>query len=244
MSCPRTLPRKNPEDLVRLKPRTPGLRVKHFTTVPRGTLKKSQTPMWEKDKMLETCQCGVIIILDFSFKKRKGNIILCNISKDWSSYQQCFGQMYQGLRFHENNVKWQWKIDGKCAQQKSLIDPKTAKSYFNSFVTFIVSSANAFNLESYKMLSFGNELTLSQTSPGLYASAVQDFWKHCGKGEIARNEQFLLFPQCFLSVRRASCHFHLVWICRLQTIFIRVWNLLFGIGLNPLLPNSVRKAMT
>ena len=38
VSCPRTLPRKNPEDPVRLEPRTPGLRVKHFTTEPRGTL--------------------------------------------------------------------------------------------------------------------------------------------------------------------------------------------------------------
>ena len=31
----KTLPRKNPEDQVRLEPRTPGLRVKHFTTEPR-----------------------------------------------------------------------------------------------------------------------------------------------------------------------------------------------------------------
>ena len=29
---------KNSEDPVRLEPRTPGLRVKHFTTEPRGTL--------------------------------------------------------------------------------------------------------------------------------------------------------------------------------------------------------------
>ena len=42
MSCPRTLPRKNPEDPVWLKPRTPGLRVKHFTTEPRGTLSKQE----------------------------------------------------------------------------------------------------------------------------------------------------------------------------------------------------------
>ena len=34
VSCPRTLPRKNP---VRLEPSTPGLRVKRFTTEPRGT---------------------------------------------------------------------------------------------------------------------------------------------------------------------------------------------------------------
>ena len=38
VSCPRTLPRKNPEDLVRLELRTPGLRVKHLTTEPRRTL--------------------------------------------------------------------------------------------------------------------------------------------------------------------------------------------------------------
>ena len=38
VSCPRTLTRKNPEDPVRLEPRNPGLRVKHFTTEPRGTL--------------------------------------------------------------------------------------------------------------------------------------------------------------------------------------------------------------
>ena len=36
---------------------------------------------------------------------------------------------------------------------------------------------------------------LSQTSPNFYVSAIQVFWKRCGKGEIARNEQFLLFPK-------------------------------------------------
>ena len=37
VSCPRTFPRKNPEDPVRLEPRTPGLQVKHFITEPRRT---------------------------------------------------------------------------------------------------------------------------------------------------------------------------------------------------------------
>ena len=37
VSCSRILPRKNPEDPVPLEPRTPGLRVKHFTTEPRRT---------------------------------------------------------------------------------------------------------------------------------------------------------------------------------------------------------------
>ena len=38
VSCPRTLPQKNPEDPVQFEPRTPGLQVKNFTTEPRGTL--------------------------------------------------------------------------------------------------------------------------------------------------------------------------------------------------------------
>ena len=41
-------------------------------------------------------------------------------------------------------------------------------------------------------------LTLSQTSPGFYMSAVEVFENTVGKGEIACNEQFLLFPQCLL----------------------------------------------
>ena len=43
-----------------------------------------------------------------------------------------------------------------------------------------------------------------------------------GKGEIARNEQFLLFPQCFLPIWRTFCHFHEIWNCRLQTL--SVWK--------------------
>ena len=42
VSYPRTIPRKNLGDPVRLKPRIPGLLVKHFTTEPR------RTP-WEKE---------------------------------------------------------------------------------------------------------------------------------------------------------------------------------------------------
>ena len=44
------------------------------------------------------------------------------------------------------------------------------------------------------------------------ASGKQVFWgkkkkKTGGKGEIARNEQFLLFPQCFLPVWITFFHF-------------------------------------
>ena len=59
-------------------------------------------------------------------------------------------------------------------------------------------------------------LTLSQTSPGFYES----FENTVGKGEIACNKQFLLFPQCFLSFWKTFCHFHQIQNCRLQTLSV------------------------
>ena len=41
-----------------------------------------------------------------------------------------------------------------------------------------------------------------------------------GKGEIAHNKQFLLFPQCFLPIWKTFHHFHQIWNCRLQTLSI------------------------
>ena len=46
-------------------------------------------------------------------------------------------------------------------------------------------------------LQFSDQLTLSQISPGFYMSAVSLLKNNVEKGEIAHNEQFLLFPQCF-----------------------------------------------
>ena len=43
-----------------------------------------------------------------------------------------------------------------------------------------------------------------------------------GKGEIAHNEQFLLFPQCFLPCKRNFCHFRQIQNCRLQPL--SVWK--------------------
>ena len=51
-------------------------------------------------------------------------------------------------------------------------------------------------------------LTLSLTSPGFICLQYKSFENTVGKGEIARNEQFLLFPQCFLPIGRTFYHFH------------------------------------
>ena len=40
------------------------------------------------------------------------------------------------------------------------------------------------------------------------------------KGEIAFNEQILLFPKRFLPIRRSFCHFYQIWNCRLQTLLV------------------------
>ena len=110
VSCPRTLPRKNPEDPVWLKLRTPGLRVKHFTTEPRRT-PESILKAFAQDKV--------------------------------------------------NDVN-------------PLLDDKF--------------------LDSSKMNEFaGNNFKLDVTGRRL-SKRVENA---SGKGEIARYQQFLLFPQCF-----------------------------------------------
>ena len=49
----------------------------------------------------------------------------------------------------------------------------------------------------FQKISFSGSLTLSQTSPGFTCLPQKSFKNTVGKGEIAHNEQFLLFPQCF-----------------------------------------------
>ena len=81
-------------------------------------------------------------------------------------------------------------------------------------VTFILSSANALNLNLCRILLFGTELTHYQTTnfrlfqTKKFADDNFKFDKNdrrlsklvektVEKGEIARDQQFLLFPQCF-----------------------------------------------
>ena len=54
------------------------------------------------------------------------------------------------------------------------------KTTLTFWVKFNLLSANAVNLGNPKILSTGNGLTLSQTSPGFYESTVQVFRKHFG----------------------------------------------------------------
>ena len=76
-------------------------------------------------------------------------------------------------------------------------------------VTFDLSSANALNFDWYK--TFGKGLKVKILNSPKLKEFADDFFKFdengrklskqventVGKGEIARYEQFLLFPQCF-----------------------------------------------
>ena len=59
-------------------------------------------------------------------------------------------------------------------------------------------SAVCFNLDQSKILSSGNGLTLYQTSRLLTTLRRKALENTVGKGENAGNQDFLLFPQCFL----------------------------------------------
>ena len=60
----------------------------------------------------------------------------------------------------------------------------------------------------------------------------KSFENSVGKREIARNDQFLLFPHCFLHIWRTFSHFH--QISKLSSAIFSVWKHLqvsFGKGL-------------
>ena len=65
-------------------------------------------------------------------------------------------------------------------------------------------------LEAFSACSQIQRLTLSQKALNFTCLQNKSFENTVGKGEIARDEQFLLFPQFFLPVWRIFCHFHLI----------------------------------
>ena len=70
-------------------------------------------------------------------------------------------------------------------------------------------------------LTDSKTLTLYQTSPELLLLVRStSLLKTLGKGEIVRNKQFLLFPQCFLPVCRTFYHFHQIENCHQQSLSV------------------------
>ena len=100
--------------------------------------------------------------------------------------------------------------------------------------TFYLLSINAFDLhmscqtEIVKLLTITqistNWLTLYQTSPGFYMSAVQVFWKDCWKRRKCSLWAISPFPTVFSThfffFLEISANFHQIWYCRLQTLSV------------------------
>ena len=70
---------------------------------------------------------------------------------------------------------------------------------------FIFPNKMFYPLETILLLQ--SRLTHSHKMTPFDAPEKQAFENTVGKGEIARNEQFFLFPQCFLPVWITFCHF-------------------------------------
>ena len=82
------------------------------------------------------------------------------------------------------------------------------------------SQKNDYYIYMKVLLIYLHSLTLSKTSPGFTCLQYKSFENTVGKGEIACNEKFLLFLQCFLSVWITFCHFQQVQNCHLQTLSV------------------------
>ena len=84
-------------------------------------------------------------------------------------------------------------------------------TYFPFYMYFKILSELCFNSDQSEILSSSNvvnhQLTLSHTMTSFDAPGKKPFENTVGKGEIASNEQFLLFPQCFLPIWITFCHF-------------------------------------
>ena len=82
-------------------------------------------------------------------------------------------------------------------------------SYMSTLDAFADDNSNM--ADKLKLVS-----TISQTALVFMCLKYKSFANTVGKAEIARNEQFLLFPQCFLPFWRTSCHF-----CQILTYCLR-----------------------
>ena len=91
----------------------------------------------------------------------------------------------------------------------------------NTYLFYEIKVCPALKLCNQK-LYFGLDLPIPTQWHLLTPLGNKPFENTVGKGEIVRNEQFLLFPQCFLPVWITFCHFHQIWNCHLQTL--SVWK--------------------
>ena len=76
------------------------------------------------------------------------------------------------------------------------------------------------SFDKYHVTSKKTDLPFPKQALVFTCLQCKPFENTAGKGEIARDEQFLLFLHCFLPIRITFCHFCQVQNCHLQTLSV------------------------
>ena len=104
----------------------------------------------------------------------------------------------------------------------------------------ILTSLHLCFIQSQHVTTKSCYLTLSQTSPGFYVSAVQIFRKHCGKRRNCSQRAISPFPTAFSTLLENLLPFSPILNCRLQTLPIWkskkfvFWERVNNLGKDPL----------
>ena len=123
-------------------------------------------------------------------------------------------------RSHQGGVQCTWTLTLGCFIFELLP--------FVYFHTWILSGAYLQDYTSYGYeiswmgITWGKTGVFCDNLPLLLCVCSTSFENCVGKGEIALNEQFLLFSHCFLPFWRTFCHLYRIWNCHLQTL--SVWK--------------------
>ena len=115
--------------------------------------------------------------------------------------------------------RWEAKIRRKGSSPQPGIKLTTTRSRVQHTHQW---ATRAGLLQRTGKLLYPAKLNLFPHNDTFWPLGNKPFENTVGKGEIARNEQFLLFPQCFLPLWITFFHFRQTWNCRLQTH--RVWK--------------------
>ena len=104
------------------------------------------------------------------------------------------------------------RVFGFCVSSKHLdvIPMKNVFKDLKQVHLFGIIIIHVFSLDVLYIKPYiSQKMAISQTHL-VTCLHYKSFENTVGKGEIACNRQFLLFPQCFLQVLRTFCHFHLI----------------------------------
>ena len=89
---------------------------------------------------------------------------------------------------------------------KAFVDNKLQVAKMGTFISHMIEKV----VRKGESTGYRHFLPAMFPKQALVSTCLQykSFENTVGKGQTARNEQFLLFPQCFLTIWRTFCHFH------------------------------------